>query len=763
MYVLRLALAEEGLNATYFNGTTFGQLFDRSYDSPTFIQSLEGNDVNFGNSISWTGDIGGNVSHDGSRGRNTYYNMYRTRMEPVINVSNTRGISTYLNSSEGRNYNFREQYWSARWTGLITAPYPEVYKIILEIDDESTANLWIGGRGTHTNGSYVGEHVLNITLIDRVKESFYNFSDTKYREFLLDFVHYSGDAQLRIYWESLTTPYQMIPASAFSHWRNMSHFNLTIHPNDLCSRCSTAYGASLTRARVAVEQSFTIYGRDVYGNLLQRGGDVPSMFAIGENGVSFRGKVTDYGNSTYLVRYYPTQAGIFRMYVTIGCCPANKAVGYPSEIQQAGELLVQGSPFSLVIDPAPLKPSKSLSIGNGLSGSIAGETATFKILYRDIFNNPTVVVNASANIQLKVLFVDSKSGDIVVPVYYEVKAVTEHEIIVIYMHTKAGTYNMSVMLAFDEDQSRIKRFQHILSSPFNIIVSPASAAHNKTICRGLGMRQATLNSSTEASFEVQLFDGFGNKINFGGDRFYIRLVGDANYSMQSIHVVPLCTDTRNGRYVCKYRPLYRRFHHLHVKLLRNSIHNPGGSGLLAEYFTTFDGGNLDMQNLPIISRVDPKIAVSWPNGYYIPYDEYGTATNNSYVTSTNQVVQQIAQSIRWSGYLLAPRSDLYNISVEAENVHAQIFLDELLVYDASHISFKSSTKFVEVPTELQAGSAYAIRIIAKISNTIGSTNAAVSINLVWSTPTVPFHSISEFFLYPDAYEIPFSPFPVHVH
>lgn len=760
LYVLRVSLAEEGLNTTYFNGTTFGQLFDRSYDSKDFVLSLEGESVNYGTSISWTGDIGGNASHDGSRGRNTYYNMYRTRMEPIVNISNTRGISTYLNSSEGTKYNFREQYWSARWTGLITPQNSEVYKFVIEIDDDSTANLWIGGRGTHTNGSYLGQHILNITLNSRVKYAYYNFSDVQYREFVLEFVHFRGDAQLRIYWESLSTPLQLIPASAFSHWRNMSHFNLTIHPNELCPHCSTAYGSSLTKARVAEEQSFTIYGRDIFGNLVQHGGDVPSMFAVGENGVSFRGKVTDYGNSTYLIRYYPTQAGVFRMYVTIGCCPANKAVGNPSEIEQASKLSIQGSPFTVVVDPAPLKPVKSLAMGNGLTGGIAGDMASFVVLFRDIFNNPTYVHNASEQVQLKVYFQDSKTGDIVVPYYFEVTEISEQRIVVHYIHSKAGTYNMSVTIAFDEDKTKVKRFQHILSSPFNVIISPSFPAPNETICRGLGMRQVTLNSSVDASFELQLYDRFKNKLDFGGDRFYIRLTGDANFSTASLPVVPLCSDTRNGRYICTYKPLYRRLHHLHVKLLRNSESHPGGMGLLGEYFTTLDGALLDLQNPPMVSKIDPKVEISWSKGYAASYAEYNS-TNAPDDINLN-LVTKVAQSIRWTGFLLSPRSDVFNISAVVENMDVSIFLDEILVFEKHFLQPRNEANLL-IPTALQAGSSYAIRIIAKIPSAIASQNLPVSINLGWSTAVVPFHGISSFFLYPYADEIPLSPFPVKVH
>lgn len=765
MYVMRIAMQEEGLNATYFNGTNLGYLYDKSsYNSEEYKLNLQGKPVNYGLAISWTGDLGGKITSSGGLGNtSSYRDHYRSRMEPIVNVSNTNGIQSYLNSSHGKRFNFREQYWSARWTGMITPKFAEIYKIVVEIDDDSTANLWIGGIGVQTNRSYLGEHVLNVSLNNRLTTGYYNFTDVRYREFLLEFAHFTGDAQLRLYWESLSTPYSMIPATAFSHWRNISHYNVTIHPNTglLCSRCSTAFGTSLTKARVNEEQSFTIYGRDRFNNLVQRGGDVPSMVAIGRDGVAFRGKVTDYGNSTYLFKYFPTQAGTFKMYVTIGCCAPNPAGGYPNEIELIQPLLIQGAPFTLHIDSAPLNPSRSVAIGNGVVGGIAGEKRVFTVVYRDIFNNPTVTLDAS-NVKVIVRFLEATTNNIEPPDFYEVTTRSADNITISYIHNKAGRYKVHISVDYSENAKAPSNPMEILSSPFDVVISPAEPEYKEMIVRGVGMRYAAVQAVADAMFEIQLYDRFKNTLIVGGDKFYVRLNGDANYSHPALPVVPKCVDTQNGRYRCTYRPKYSRKHELVVKLLQNSRTHPGGNGLLGQYFTTIDGATRGLGDLPMFSKVDAMIKLGWKDGYYIPYTDYRTVIELGKPIPHTNIVTAVPQSIRWSGYLVAPRTDEFFITAITSNLHVSIFLDELLIYDNSPSPTNASAPIVAKSVNMLTDAAYEIRIESKIFNDVAVNQDLVTIDLIWSTANVKPHSISTFFLYDRAYEATLSPFPVTV-
>jgi hypothetical protein len=265
-----------------------------------------------------------------------------------------------------REEKFRDEFWSARWVGMITPKYAERYTFTVKCDSGSFVRLYIGGIGTWTNESSLGDIVFSSNQTSSISGK-YTFIDTFPKEFVLEYAHYTGEAYMTLQWRSPSTPDEVIPSSAFTHWRNISFYNTTVHPAALSPHHCTAYAppqpqpqySALERAQVAAKHSFVVYARDRFGNLLQRGGDVPSMVAVGPDGVAFRGDVTDYENSTYLIEYYPTVAGVFRMYVTVGCCPPHPNVGLPAELEMASDLQIMGSPFLLTVTPADLNATRT--------------------------------------------------------------------------------------------------------------------------------------------------------------------------------------------------------------------------------------------------------------------------------------------------------------------------------------------------------------------------------------------------------------------
>jgi hypothetical protein len=329
-------------------------------------------------------------------------------------------------------------------------------------------------------------------------------------------------------------------------------------------RRSTAYGDALTNAVVGQVMSFTVYARDEFGNLLQTGGDIPSMVAIGSNGVSFRGNVTDYGNSTYLVKYYVKKAGIYRMYVTVGCCPPHPNVGIPSELQMISNLLIQNAPFILTVVPAPIDVSRSIAIGPNLFGGYAGFDFKFSILYHDLHNNPTPV-NAS-DIKVKLIWTDVETGYTVNQTKADITIYKENTTIH-YNFTNAGRYSLQVLLKVRSvttgwipgvsgstiigETVTWSTYTNIIGSPFSVIVSPNKGYAPLAKSRGIGLTNAY--SGKQYSFEVRLFDQYNNALTVGGSKLYVRLVG-ANNVTDKQSIVPLCTDQQNGRYLCSYTP-----------------------------------------------------------------------------------------------------------------------------------------------------------------------------------------------------------------
>ena len=321
-YVMRIAVAQPGLNATYFNTTDLGTLVDMDFNHPQFEATLGGRAVNRWTTVSWTGDISArsylhryasraenkidfdfrpSVAQKFARyGRKQYHLKDTDRSELAIVMNVTDYLATfdeYDPASVRGLYDgqlppkFREHYWSAVWTGFITAPVMEEFEFFLHLDSYSSAVLFIGGVGMAINGSHMGEVVLNVSTTNKASGIF-DFTDVEPREFRLTYVHEAGPSHMKLMWRSPSTPLQVVPESAFSHWRNASHFNTTIHPAALSPIHSTAVGEALTAAVAGIRMSFVVYARDEFRNLLEKGGDVPTMVAVGPDGVAFRGEVT---------------------------------------------------------------------------------------------------------------------------------------------------------------------------------------------------------------------------------------------------------------------------------------------------------------------------------------------------------------------------------------------------------------------------------------------------------------------------------------
>jgi hypothetical protein len=774
-YVLRLSLAEAGLNLTLFNDTHFGYLYNDDSYSQDYVNSLLGRPVNYGTTLSWTGDIGGPASAKGDLGHSSYFDRYYSKNVPILSVNATRGMSSYLRKiNASLQYNFREEYWSARWKGMITPLYAEIYKFIIVKDSNSELNLWIGGLGIETNQSYYGSHVINSSagVQGNTLTGYYHFTDTKHREFLLEFQHFTKDAFLEIYWESVSTPRALIPSTAFTHWRNISHYNLTIYPTDLCAHCSVAWGKAQTTAQVGRAASFLVYARDRYNNLIQHGGHQPTMVAVGKNGIAFRGKVTDYQNGTYLVQYYPTQSGTYRMYVSVGSGVPNAGVGYPKEIQLLKPFLVSGTPFELVIDPALIEPSRSIATGNGLVGTNAGEIASFTIFYRDIFNNPThvqskqevngtfLVGNTMKVVDLtdlpliNIQFYNTIKQTYYQPEHLQIQQISHDKITYEYEIQTAGSYHVQISISMDNSTN----YYPIVGSPFALTVNPVEADPSKTVSRGNGLRFGSIHQLSH--FEIQLYDRFGNKLITGGNRFSIRLYGDSDFKRSKQAVVPTYTDTQNGRYIVSYRTSYLSKHLLSIKLLKGDMSHPGGRGLNGYYYNNYDGAvnnpgssmgpgiKKDDQNL-LYQQIDRKVSFSWMNGFILSPSH----PNSDNLLSKVNILRNLGQSVRWQGYLVAPRNDEFFIYANVQNMNVTIFIDQELVFDSLHNIRKS--------LPLTGLSAYEIIVLAQVRPTIMEKDV-ISIDLKWSSWNIQDQIISSFFLYDSAEEVQFSPFQVEV-
>jgi len=66
----------------------------------------------------------------------------------------------------------------------------------------------IGGVGNEFNQSQPGDVVINYNASHQIKKGKFHFTDVLSREIVLEYVHFTGDAQLTLYWQSPSTPFR---------------------------------------------------------------------------------------------------------------------------------------------------------------------------------------------------------------------------------------------------------------------------------------------------------------------------------------------------------------------------------------------------------------------------------------------------------------------------------------------------------------------------------------------------------------------------
>ena len=757
-YVLRLAIAEKGLNATYFNSTSFGYLSDMNFNEPGFESTLQGDAINPGTTKSWTGDIGGTHGVLGDIGNGSYFQRFKSRVDYIINFNLSQQRfpwqhASYFNSSAdisqleketfsafSRQEKFRQDYWSVSWMGLLKPKYAELYNFTIVVDSYSTVVLRVGGVGLMTNQSAPGLVLLNYSGNSSTQGT-YLFQDTLPREFSLTYSHTLGPSYLQLYWESPSTQKEIIPESSFFHWVNVTHRNLTVHPAPLSSHRSNAFGSGLEHATVGVEQSIYVYARDTYGNLRQVGGDNPSLLGVSATGVVFRGYVTDYGNSTYVISYYPKVAGVHLLYVSMGCCPPHPNIGLSAELDMLTPLLIYGSPFILNITSGSTVSENSLCVGEGLKSGEAGSLQSFTIAFRDIHHNPTTVSNKTTSENTIAVHIYSRKYNykVIPPLLTITGSENSGYVDVKYNLSETGDYNINVLI----------NNVAALGSPYLVTIYPTVAFVNHTLCRGIGLYNALVNQTSK--FEIKLHDKFNNALNYGGDRFYIRLVGVDKF--QHSEIIPRCIDQRDGRYLCSYIAFMSGKYELRISLLIKSSKYPGGEGLYATYISSSNWNGFDQDNVVQFSRIDSQFSFQKTSHDIINMFDIRNDSSLNKSTVPLEFMSHQNLYIKWVGYILAPKTDLYSIYIKSNYFTSTIYIDSMLIYDTSS-DILQTINMIE-------NSVYFIVIESTLSNYL-LLKGIIDFNLLWFTANTGEAIIPKFFLYPESNPVPLSPFPVQI-
>ena len=211
-----------------------------------------------------------------------FYTPALVAVDPQINHDWGTGLLTSTASD----------YVSVRWAGKVKPYFTETYTFIATSDDGS--KLWVDGVPLIDRwDSYCNDTAATIPLKSNV------FVDIK-----MEYKEVVGTAVARLFWESPSSPRQLIPSSSFyfeTHTAK-SPFGLVVAPSYAHGATSFATGHGLSVATAGTAAVAIIQVNDMYDNERGIGGDILT------------------------VRLYPSQAREADEACMIGCSSPTRAV-----------------------------------------------------------------------------------------------------------------------------------------------------------------------------------------------------------------------------------------------------------------------------------------------------------------------------------------------------------------------------------------------------------------------------------------------------
>jgi len=184
-------------------------------------------------------------------------------------------------------------------------------------------------------------------------------------------------------------------------------------------------GPGLTKGIAGKASVFGIEAYDDSGNKRLCGGDDFTCYLEGPSG-PLPAAVDDNEDGTYLVKYDPTVAGSYDLYVTVG----------------DGEL-VADAPYPVHIFPG--KPCAKYCGVSGLTNAkvISGEQAEFRVEVRDVHKNACV---GTPKAKLSVVMSSSSANDTIPPSSIEAIACDDGTFQCLYLPEKPGFYRVEISI-----------------------------------------------------------------------------------------------------------------------------------------------------------------------------------------------------------------------------------------------------------------------------------------------------------------------------
>jgi hypothetical protein len=379
---------------------------------------------------------------------------------------------------------------SARWTGYILPAYSEVYTFYVDVDD--AARLWINDK-------------LLFDKWDECCQEFFGEVELQAAELAsirLEYREVAGNAKLKLQWSSFSQVKAPIASGKLFKAPFISGVPVTVEvaSGAVSAENSIGYGEYLTNVRALNTRTFFIQAQDSANNIMRSNSDV---FAAAFNGPAMvsavsRPVLASAMDGLYQVEYMVQKAGVYGVAITLNG-------------QQ-----IKDSPFTLHARPGRVSAGDSTTEGGGISSFVAGSLATFYLQARDAYANPsdedvgnvTVAIEWEQYTTSTTMSVanDASLNSAEFGKYFWADSINYEgsgKYLISYTALRQGRHKMYVKV----------NGENVKGSPYVVSGHPAVAAYGpKSIVEAL-KPPSTGYAGTEISFQVQLRDAYGNRLD----------------------------------------------------------------------------------------------------------------------------------------------------------------------------------------------------------------------------------------------------------
>ena len=227
--------------------------------------------------------------------------------------------------------------------------------------------------------------------------------------------------------------------------------------------CASSISTDLPRCIVGTISEAPIFAKDNMGNQRTTGGDVftatlalVSKAHSQENIANETAQVGDNGDGTYRAMWVATRATKYQLYIEGECGP------------------IKGSPYSVECLPAALSVAHSSLKGEGATDAVAGASASFEVVARDIFNNE---LSTSSYKWAAMLYSPAVSVEV------SVRSRNGRDMFT-YNATRSGVYELMVGAPNDGTGGGVNGSMQARGSPTQVTVRPGPLCGPRSVMYG---------------------------------------------------------------------------------------------------------------------------------------------------------------------------------------------------------------------------------------------------------------------------------------